>query len=268
MSDIKTLFSDFQRLYNDQNKEKKEGLSLFTGVVTASTAGSYTVSVMPESYVTNRADGGNTIQGIVVSSHLASFIGFKEVSIPQPGSRVLCASSGSAITCYVVGIMPQENLSSEFAPGRTNIGAGCASQDAANRIGHADKHAVIPNNRRPTDVVDGEYVVANEFGVLVGLFQQLATLKASELAQVQCFLLDDLVRVISHNFQHYTAIGEYNIWHDGKSLMSEFGATHLPAETYGRPCVKSDSGGSPVFEKSGNNKQHATSEFSPDCWNP
>jgi hypothetical protein len=261
MSDAKTLFSDFQRLYNDQQSGKKEGLSLFTGVVTASTAGSYTVSIMPESYITNRADGGNTMQGIVVSSHLASFIGFKEVSIPQPGSRVLCASAASAIICYVVGIIPQENLSSEVAPGRTNIGPGCASQDAANRIGHADKHAVIPNNRRPTDVVDGEYVIANEFGVLVGLFQQLATLKASELAQVQCFLLDDLVRVISHNFQHYTALGEYNVWHDGKSLMSEFGATHLPAETYGRPCVKSDSGGSPVFEKSGNNKADDSEDF-------
>jgi hypothetical protein len=94
--------------------------------------------------------------------------------------------------------------------------------------------------------VDGEHVISNEFGVLLGLYQQLANLKASELAQVQCFLLDDMVRIISHNFQHYTALREYNIWHDGKNIMSEFGATHKAAESYGSPAVNSDSG-SPTF---------------------
>jgi hypothetical protein len=98
----------------------------------------------------------------------------------------------------------------------------------------------IYDHRRPVDVVEGEHVISNEFGVLLGLYQQLATLKASELAQVQCHLLDDLVRVISHNFQHYTALGEYNIYHDGKRLMAEFGATHKPAESYGRPAVEKD----------------------------
>jgi len=258
--DIKTLFSDFQRLYNEQSKPGAGDLNLFTGIVITSTAATYTATVVRESYMSKTSDGGNNIQGILVSSHLASFLGFKEVSLPQPGSRVLCASAG-ANTCYIIGVIPQNNMSSKLIPGRASLGAGDAGQDDANRIGHEDKHPVIPNNRRPSDVVDGEYVVANEFGVLVGLFQQLAVLKGSELAQVQCCLLDDLVRVISHNFQHYTALGEYNIWHDGKSLMSEFGATHLPAETYGRPAVTSDMGGGPIFEETGTGSVDDSEDF-------
>jgi hypothetical protein len=194
------------------------------------------------------ADGGNMIQGIMVSSQLAGFMGFKEVLVPQPGTRVLCVAA-SANLCYIIGCIPQNNLSSEVSPARTAMGAGCAGMDSANRIGHMDNNPVIPNNRRPTDVVDGEWVMANEFGVLLGMMQQLAVLKGSELAQIQCYLMDDLVRIISHNFQHYTAIGEYNIWQDGKSLQAEFGATHLPGETYGRPLVESDTG-SPIFQKS------------------
>ena len=168
------------------------------------------------------------------------------------GSRVLCAGAGSN-TCYIIGVIPQNNLSSQLIPGRVTAGAVCAGADEANRVGHKDKHPVIPNNRRPSDIVDGEYVLANEFGVLLGLFQTLATLKASELAQIQCHLLDDLVRIISHNFQHYTALGEYNIWHDGKSLMAEFGATHLPLESMGRPSVHTDDGGKPIFKETQSN---------------
>jgi len=235
-------------------------MSLFTAVVVTSTAATYTVSVVRENNITPFSDGGNTIQGIAISSHLASFFGFKDCGIPQPGSRVLCAGSGSN-TCYIIGVIPQNNLSSGFIPGRVSAGVGCASNDDANRIGHKDKHPVIPNNRRPADVVDGEYVISNEFGVLLGLFQTLATLKASELAQVQCHLLDDLVRIVSHNFQHYTALGEYNIWHDGKSLMAEFGATHIPAESLGRPSVLSDAAGAPVFSETSSNTPDDKEDF-------
>jgi hypothetical protein len=256
--DIKGLFSEAKRDLAAIINTNSE-MSLFTAVVITSTAATYTVSVVRESYVTNNPDGGNTLQGIVISSHLASFFGFKEVSIPQPGSRVLCVSS-SANTCYIIGIIPQNNLSSDLLPGRVTAGAVCAGGDDAQRMGHKDKHPVMPTNRRPTDVVDGEYVVSNEFGVLLGLFQELAMLKGSELSQVQCHLLDDLVRVISHNFQHYTALGEYNIWHDGKSLMAEFGATHLPNEALGRPSVNTDDG-APVFEREATNLPDDSKDF-------
>jgi hypothetical protein len=221
---------------------------VFTAIVETSVAGAGTVTIVREASGTVRStDSGFKMQGIMVSSSLASYFGFKECSLPQPGSRVLCAEY-SASHCYILGVIPNQALYGDGLPSRAMLGAGSALQDQANRMGMTDRIASVTDSSKPGDVVDGEYVIANEFGVLLGLYQQLANLKASELAQVQCYLLDDLVRIISHNFQHYTALGEYNIYHDGKRLMAEFGATHKTVESYGIPATQSDAGqGGPTF---------------------
>jgi hypothetical protein len=218
----------------------------FTGVVVTSNAGTGAVTVVRESYGGSNEDIGMTMQGIVVSSIMSTFLGFRQAIIPQPGSRVLCAEH-TGTHCYVIGIIPDQALAVDGLTNRAMLGAGDASVDAANNKGFSDTEAIITDAQKPSDVVDGEFVVSNEFGVLLGLYQQLANLKGSELAQVQCYLLDDLVRIISHNFQHYTALGEYNVYHDGKVIMAEFGATHKPIESYGKSAVYSDSAGA-VFE--------------------
>lgn len=247
-------------LFNAENqKNLPDQFNLFTAVVVTSKGGSYVTTVVRENFMGGGADSGSTIQAIPISAVFAGFLGFKQVTLPQPGDRVLCAAKGGN-ECYLLGSIPQNNLTSELLTARTNMGAGDCAQEASNRLGHEEKFPVIPANRRPTDVVDGEWAVANEFGVLVGMLQHLAQLKGSELAQVQCHLLDDLVRIISHNFQHYTALGEYNVYHDGKSLMAEFGATHQPGETYGRPLVETDSG-APVFTKTGTHIEDDSVDF-------
>lgn len=242
-----------------QSKYSQGTFDIFTAVVITTKTGTYVTTVVREGAMGNTPDLGNTMQAIPIASTLANFLGFREIAMPQPGDRVLCASVG-ANTCYIVGSIPQNNMTSKDMPNRTNIGPGDPAMDSANRVGHEEKFQVNPSNRRPTDVVDGEWAVANEFGVLVGLFQHLAQLKASELAQVQCHLLDDLVRIISHNFQLYSALGEYNIYHDGKSIMAEFGATHQPGETYGRPLVETDSG-APVFTEQGSHVPDDSTDF-------
>jgi hypothetical protein len=229
--------------------------NIFVGFVISANAGSHAVTIIPEAYANTSAyHGGMKMQAAVVSSALSAFLGFKESSLPQPGSRVLCLSDGTSNPPYVVGVIPQDTQTAEVVlPARTMLGAKNSLDNEAMRMGHVEHTPVIYDNRRPVDVVDGEHVISNEFGVLLGLYSQIANLKASELSQIQCHLLDDLVRVVSHNFQHYTALGEYNVYHDGKRLMAEFGATHKPTEMYGRPAVNTDSG-EPIFEKDGEHK--------------
>lgn len=222
---------------------------LFTAVVITSNAGSRAVTVVREtSGGAHSADGGKLVQATVAATVLAQFLGFKDCALPQPGTRVVCLAESNN-NCFILGCVPQPSLGQPVMPSRAMLGAGDAMEDAANRQGHSSNLPSIQDSRRPTDVVDGEYVIANELGVLVGLYQELANLKASELAQIQCFLLDDLVRIISHNFQHYTALGEYNVYHDGKRLMAEFGATHKPAESYGAPAVNGDAGAFKTFKE-------------------
>jgi hypothetical protein len=218
-----------------------QSADVFTAVVITTNSGTGIVTVIRESYGGGEADFGFELQGIPLASTMATYLGFKESCMPQPGSRVVCIKFAST-HCYIVGVIPEEALGGEAIPLRGMLGAGDASSDSANNQGLSDRVSVITDLQKPSDVVDGEHVVSNEFGVLLGLYQQLANLKGSELSQIQCFLLDDLVRIISHNFQHYTALGEYNIYHDGKRIMAEFGATHLPKESYG-------SVDSPTFQK-------------------
>lgn len=232
---------------------------IFTGVVLTSKTGTYVTLVAREGFMGNTPDAGNPIQAVPLASTLANYLGFREVIQPQPGDRVLCASMGAG-TCYILGSIPQNNMTSKDMPNRSNIGPGDPTMEDANRQGHKEKFPINPANRRPSDVVDGEWSIANEFGVLLALSQHLAQLKGSELAQIQCHLLDDLVRIISHNFQHYTALGEYNVYHDGKSIMAEFNATHQPGETYGRPLVDSDSGG-PIFTETNTHVKDDSVDF-------
>ena len=236
--------------------------NVFVGFVITASAGSNAVTVIRESYGgAKTADGGMRMQGVMVASTLSSFLGFKESTIPQAGSRVLCVEDGTGTGCFIIGMIPQNTISKEvILPARSCLGAGNAIADDANKVGHMSNTPDIYDHRRPSDVVEGEHVISNEFGVLLGLYQQLANLKASELAQIQCHLLDDLVRIISHNFQHYTALGEYNIYHDGKRLMAEFGATHKPAESYGRPAVKKDDQ-PPMFAKQGGHSADDASDY-------
>lgn len=221
---------------------------LFIGTVITSIPGTGTTTIVRDSAGTVRnSDMGGMMQGVMVSSALASYFGFKQAIVPQPGSKVVCLEY-TMYTCYILGVVSSMPLYVDGLPSRAMLGAESPFVDEANTQGFLDRAAIISDQLKPHDVVDGEYVVANEFGVLLGLYQQIANLKASELAQIQCHLLDDLVRLISHNFQHYSSIGEYNIYHDGKRLMAEFGATHKPAETYGRPETQSDSPqGGPTF---------------------
>jgi len=233
---------------------------IFVGEIITSCSGSHAITVArSKSGGVKSADGGYMMQGTLATSVMASIFGFRESAPPQPGTQVVCLEEAAG-HCYILGMLPKQNPNLKNMPNRATLGAGNAIGDSANRKGHAENTPRVYDNRRPTDAVDGEHVVSNEFGVLLGLYQQLANLKASELAQIQCFLLDDLVRVISHNFQHYTALGEYNIYHDGKALMAEFGATHKSSEAYGQPAVNSDSS-SPTFASTGSHTVDDDKDF-------
>ena len=86
-------------------------------------------------------------------------------------------------------------------------------------------------------------------------------LKASELAQVQAFLLDDLVRIISHNFEHHTCMGSTKTFQDGDKMSTEFGLTHDPKEASGRPNVSETSDVPPVTTLTGQSSVDDTQDF-------
>ena len=218
----------------------------FVGSVTSSDTATYTIQVEAAGSTRNAV-----CQGIPLATVFATTLGFKECPQYPVGASVLCYHV-SADICYILGIIPQHDYANQKFFARTSLKTADGNFDAQNTAGYNDKASKIAthNQGRPTDVVEGEHVIANDFGVLLGLFQSLAVLKGSELAQVQCYLLDDLVRIISHNYEHFTALGELKICHDGKAIMAEFGGTHLSQESMGIAQVESFRD-TPVFKETG-----------------
>lgn len=229
--------------------------SFFTGVVTSSDAATFTTQIE-----TFGGDLKSPMQGIPLAGVFATALGFKECGQYSVGTWVLCYAI-SYDTCYIIGIIPDADYASPEFASRACLKTADGNFDQQNSQGYNEfsTKKAIYNQNRPTDVVDGEYVVANEFGVLLGLFQQMATLKASELAQIQCFLLDDMVRIISHNYEHLTALGDFKIFHDGKAIMAEFGATGDPRESMGVPQVTGENN-KPAFVTEGPPSEGGTDE--------
>jgi hypothetical protein len=207
----------------------------FVGLVSSTDAVTYATVVQ-----TFGSTHKSPMLGIPLAGVFATTLGFRESAQYSVGQSVFCYAY-SFDKCYILGAIPDHDVADLQSPTRAALKTADGTFDKQNTEGYnqlATKMLTF-NQGRPTDVVEGEYVVSNEFGVLLGLFQSLATLKASELAQIQCYVLDDLVRIISHNYEHLHALGEFKIFHDGKALMAEFGATHDPREAMGVAQVDS-----------------------------
>jgi hypothetical protein len=177
------------------------------------------------------------VQAIPLVSQFCAALGFNETMLPTVGTRVYCAGNG--LSALILGAVPfaemQGDPNSAILPNKAILGVSEAAMDSVHTNGmQSINKCIVTNNGLPTDVSQGEKVISNEFGVMLGLFKLMATLKGSELAQIQCHFLDDLVRIISHNFQHYTSLGSVNVFHDGQGIHLEMGASHIPAESLGQ----------------------------------
>ena len=215
-----------------KNSYRYHNSRLFHGTVRSCDPGTKVIQVSPDG-----KQDLNMVQGIPLSHVFASTMGFKETILYNVGTRVLCQGLGGHLA-IIIGALPHSELQGDTVanlPGKVVLSAGEPLMDSVHQLGYSEEltKLQILNNGLPTDAVQGEKVIANEFGVMLALFQMVAMLRASDLAQVQCHFLDDLVRIVSHNFQHYSALGEININHDGKTINYEMGATHNPYESLG-----------------------------------
>ena len=206
--------------------------NLFLGTVVSANPATFVIEVAPDGQ-----QSLNKIQGIPLAQAFATTLGFKEISLPTIGSRVLCHGLRGH-HALILGTIPMSECQGDgnvALSSKTVLNAEEPVHDSVHRLGYLNditKLNVI-NNQLPTDIVQGDKVIANEFGLQLSLFQLVAMLRASDLAQVQCHFLDDLVRIVSHNFQHYTALGSLSVSHDGKTINLEAGLTHSPDESIG-----------------------------------
>lgn len=213
------------------------------GRVLRSGAGTYDVEVAP-------VDGDAPVCCAVIVNMLAGHLGVQNCSLPPEGSLVVFVrDSVDGNFGVIFGCVPGDlspDVSTAKVEGEYVVPSGGASglesESQAKAIGKTERTTTrILQQGRLFDTMPGDSVEANDDGVMTGLLQFLTFLKASERAKVECFVMDDLVRLVSGHFQHFSPMGEQHIYNDeGRLTMEMRMAAHQP-ELFGMEEYK------PVF---------------------
>jgi hypothetical protein len=85
----------------------------------------------------------------------------------------------------------------------------------------------------PSDLLEGEFEIANALGVALQMLTTMTKLKAGDKAKIECLLLNDMVRVFSENFRQFSAFGDFQIYNDGR-LNMRWDGTSYAHEAEGR----------------------------------
>ncbi len=187
----------------------------YTGRVCAvSQSNTYTVAVdAPECQVA----------GVVLASPIVSgMLGFRD-------NRVLPLDTPVAITygkpTFIYAAF-SDDPPDELNGGNRSVswGEAVSRTPDAGRVG---SHSIAE------DMVEGEFDIDNLFGVGLRFLTTIMAMKAGDRAKVECCLLNDMVRIISAQFNHIHGLGEELIFDHGRPTM-ELGFSSYRHELMGK----------------------------------
>lgn len=173
--------------------------------------------IYPQANLASISGSTGTTKGLFVSNLIASFLGVNTNSYPEVGSSVLVMRNldSNGDMDYIMGVLPPKSTAADWESFSRYIGTsssapyvGLNTIDKMNNQGKMDNYGT---GSAPMDLVEGECLMENAYGVGLALLNNLASLKGSDLAKIECFVLDDFVRILSEQFEHITAFGEYKI---------------------------------------------------------
>ncbi len=100
---------------------------------------------------------------------------------------------------------------------------------------HEDVNANSFSGSKPAaDLVEGEFDITNSMGVGLQLMRHFGILKGSDLAKVEASIIDDMVRIVSHTFRHFSSFGDYKIYNDSGRLNVVWDGTTNDWEAFGK----------------------------------
>lgn len=110
---------------------------------------------------------------------------------------------------FIHATLPQGNMDWLNARNRSGVwGEGLSALEKGEDI---ESYASTP-----LDMVEGEFEIANLFGVAMQFLFTLMRMSAGDRAAVECHLINDMVRVVSHQYRHFSGIGEDLIFDHGR----------------------------------------------------
>lgn len=149
----------------------------------------------------------------VAGSIFSGLLGLRAHTQPEVGSEVLVMRSENKGENYILGTLP--HATGDAGTVNDQDIDTLADTPAAQAVNPSSGFSQRSDITSRMDRVGGEFDLMNAQSVGVSFLQNLVRVRASELAMVECHLMDDLVRIVSDNFQHVSAFGDFTVKNDG-----------------------------------------------------
>ena len=163
---------------------------------------------------------------------LSGMFGFRTSYLPPPKTKVLVVFTGQ-YPVYIIGCCPGPIVDPEnHARPAVDSEESYHNSQTFSHIRSKDS-LLYASQKPPVDLTEGEFQLDNLLGVGLTMLRHMAKLQAGDLAAVECHVLNDMVRIISDTFKHYTAFGDYSIVNDGGKLNVEWHGTAHDHEAWG-----------------------------------
>lgn len=194
-----------------------------------------TDTVAPAGYYVVKPVGyeDQPITCLYLTPFLFSLLGLRCSGGPPPKTELVVFYTGKAES-YILGCRPHSAADPLAPPASVtdpNIEGYGALKSFQARL--SKKLPYWTGHQPPIDLVEGEIDLSNLMNVGITFLRHLASLHAGDLAKVECFLLDDLVRVTSGTWRHHSAFGDERIYADGGRLNVEQHGAAYEHEAYG-----------------------------------
>ena len=157
-------------------------------------------------------------------------LGIRTKYYPTLDTKVAVLISGLN-TGWIITTAPSESY--DFAAGGANTMAGVQIDEENLEPFQQELKGIGLNVTNPNDLLEGEFAIANNFGVAIQFLTTMIKMQASERAKIEALLMDDMVRIVSETFKHYSSFGDFQIYNDGR-LNVRFDGSSYEFESFGK----------------------------------
>jgi hypothetical protein len=176
-------------------------------------------------------DGLSTVINCIWAAGIFSpLLGIRTKYYPTLDTKVAVLISGLN-TGWIITTAPGETY--DFAAGGANTMVGVQLDEEKLEPFEQELKGMGLNVTNPNDLLEGEFAITNNFGVAIQFLTTMIKMQASERAKIEASLMDDMVRIVSETFKHYSAFGDYQIYNDGR-LNVRFDGSSYEFESFGK----------------------------------
>lgn len=184
---------------------------------------------------------------IYCPAYMSYMFGASSYELPHEGTQVLAYCPPDSPYKYVLAILPAIDAGvardqsyeyagrvgpSELEPEPGSDYLSLSAHEKVNKDESTFDH-VSTESGRPWNVLAGEWVRGNKWGVAIAVMHFHTIMQAGDLAKLEMSVFDDLVRLTSGTFEHNSSMGRSRIFDDEGALMFESSGSSKSHERVG-----------------------------------